>query len=127
MVNFFLSRNRCGFIFFVSHLGERHAVEEDETSADLNGSQEHQVRIPLPDSRPLNRSRIVNRKMYIYIFCEQKKREKKKRGENLLPMEIDRRIHRESFEKRDISGSSGCVQDDPGNRTINYASRERHR
>lgn len=41
------------------------AVKEDEASADLNGSQEHRVRIPLPDSRPLNRSRIVNRKMYI--------------------------------------------------------------
>lgn len=32
--------------------------------AYLNGSQECQVRIPLPDSRPLNRSRIVNRKIY---------------------------------------------------------------
>lgn len=97
MVNFFLSRNRCGFIFFVSHLGERHAVEEDETSADLNGSQEHQVRIPLPDSRPLNRSRIVNRKMYIYIFASKRK-EKRKREEKIffLWKSIDESIERVS-------------------------------
>lgn len=51
------------FLFFI--FPRVRAAKEDEASADLNGSQEHRVRIPLPDSRPLNRSRIVNRKMYI--------------------------------------------------------------
>lgn len=36
------------------------------TKAD--GTQGHKVRIPLPDSRPLNRSRIVDRKIYQHTY-----------------------------------------------------------